>query len=95
VRRVRMTEELDVVIIKDRKTGKPYKAYKPDGNAFADLYELPERMPERLSRSGIFFAPFTPQCVCKRKDAFLLILMIDHKLGYLKRYAFHTLCDFY
>lgn len=42
VRRVRMTEELDVVIIKDRKTGKPYKAYKPDGNAFADLYELPD-----------------------------------------------------
>ena len=42
VRRVRMVEELDVVIIKDRKTGKPYKAYKPDGNAFADLYELPD-----------------------------------------------------
>lgn len=42
VRRVRMTEELDIVIIKDRKTGKPYKAYKPDGNAFADLYELPD-----------------------------------------------------
>ena len=41
VRRVRMTEELDVVIIKDKK-GRPYKAYKPDGNAFADLYELPE-----------------------------------------------------
>src|SRR5690606_11293804 len=42
VRRVRMVEELDVVIVKDRKTGKPYKAYKPDGNAFADLYELPD-----------------------------------------------------
>ena len=42
VRRVRMTEELDVVIIRDRKTGKAYKAYKPDGNAFADLYELPD-----------------------------------------------------
>jgi CRISPR-associated endonuclease Csn1 len=41
VRRVRMTEELDVVIIKD-KQGRPYKAYKPDGNAFADLYELPD-----------------------------------------------------
>ena len=41
VRRVRMTEELDVVIIKDKK-GRPYKAYKPDGNAFADLYELPD-----------------------------------------------------
>jgi CRISPR-associated endonuclease Csn1 len=41
VRRVRMIEELDVVIVKDRKTGRPYKAYKPDGNAFADLYELP------------------------------------------------------
>jgi CRISPR-associated endonuclease Csn1 len=40
VRRVRMTEELDVVIIKNKK-GRPYKAYKPDGNAFADLYELP------------------------------------------------------
>lgn len=41
VRRVRMTEELDVVIVKDKK-GRPYKAYKPDGNAFADLYELPD-----------------------------------------------------
>jgi CRISPR-associated endonuclease Csn1 len=41
VRRVRMTEELDVVVIKDKK-GRPYKAYKPDGNAFADLYELPD-----------------------------------------------------
>jgi len=42
VRRVRMTEELTVVPIKDRKTGKPYKAYKPDGNAFADIYRLPD-----------------------------------------------------
>ena len=41
VRRVRMVEELAVVPIKDRRTGKPYKAYKPDGNAFADLYRLP------------------------------------------------------
>lgn len=41
VRRVRMTEELDVVIIKNKK-GRPYKAYKPDGNAFADVYELPD-----------------------------------------------------
>lgn len=41
VRRARMIEELNVVQIKDRKTGKPYKAYKPDGNAFADIYELP------------------------------------------------------
>jgi CRISPR-associated endonuclease Csn1 len=41
VRRVRMVEELDVVPIKDRRTGEPYKAYKPDGNAFADIYELP------------------------------------------------------
>jgi CRISPR-associated endonuclease Csn1 len=41
VRRVRMVEELDVVIIKDRRTGKPYKAYKPDGNAFNDIYQLP------------------------------------------------------
>ena len=41
VRRVRMVEELAVVPINDRRTGKPYKAYKPDGNAFADLYRLP------------------------------------------------------
>ena len=41
VRRVRMTEELNVVRIKDRKTGTPYKAYKPDGNAFAEIYQLP------------------------------------------------------
>ena len=41
VRRVRMVEELAVVPIKDRRTGQPYKAYKPDGNAFADLYRLP------------------------------------------------------
>jgi CRISPR-associated endonuclease Csn1 len=41
VRRVRMVEELAVVPIKDRRTGEPYKAYKPDGNAFADLYRLP------------------------------------------------------
>ncbi|MGH6889985.1 MAG: type II CRISPR RNA-guided endonuclease Cas9 [Rhizomicrobium sp.] len=40
VRRVRMTEELNVVQIKDRKSCKPYKAYKPDGNAFADIYRL-------------------------------------------------------
>ncbi len=43
VRRARMVEELKVVQIKDRKTGKPYKAYKPDGNAFADIYQLPDR----------------------------------------------------
>ncbi len=43
VRRARMTEELNVVQIKDRKTGLPYKAYKPDGNAFADIYQLPNR----------------------------------------------------
>ncbi|HWA91147.1 MAG TPA: type II CRISPR RNA-guided endonuclease Cas9 [Rhizomicrobium sp.] len=41
VRRVRMVEELAVVPIRDRRTGKPYKAYKPDGNAFADIYQLP------------------------------------------------------
>jgi CRISPR-associated endonuclease Csn1 len=41
VRRVRMCEELNVVPISDRKTGVPYKAYKPDGNAFADIYEAP------------------------------------------------------
>ena len=43
VRRVRMVEELTVVPIKDRRTGKPYKAYKPDGNAFGDVYRLPNR----------------------------------------------------
>ncbi|MEP0708905.1 type II CRISPR RNA-guided endonuclease Cas9 [Parvibaculum sp.] len=41
VRRARMCEELGVVPIKDRKTGKAYKAYKPDGNAFNEVYELP------------------------------------------------------
>jgi CRISPR-associated endonuclease Csn1 len=41
VRRVRMVEELNVVPIQDRRTGAPYKAYKPDGNAFADIYESP------------------------------------------------------
>lgn len=40
VRRVRMLEELAVVPIRDRRTGKPYKAYKPDGNAFGDIYRL-------------------------------------------------------
>ena len=43
VRRVRMVEELAVVPIKDRRTGKFYKAYKPDGNAFGDIYRLPNR----------------------------------------------------
>jgi hypothetical protein len=43
VRRVRMLEELNVVQIKDRRTGRPYKAYKPDGNAFADIYQLPNK----------------------------------------------------
>lgn len=43
VRRVRMVEELAVVPINDRRTGKPYKAYKPDGNAFGDIYRLPNR----------------------------------------------------
>ena len=41
VRRARMVEDLAVVPINDRRTGKPYKAHKPDGNAFADLYRLP------------------------------------------------------
>jgi len=41
VRRVRMIEKLSIVQIKSRKTGIPYKAYKPDGNAFADIYQLP------------------------------------------------------
>jgi CRISPR-associated endonuclease Csn1 len=42
VRRVRMVEDLAVVPIADRRTGKPYKAYKPDGNAFAEIYRLPD-----------------------------------------------------
>jgi CRISPR-associated endonuclease Csn1 len=50
VRRVRMVEELAVVPIYDRRTAlphedrsarKPYKAYKPDGNAFGDIYRSP------------------------------------------------------
>lgn len=53
IRRVRMVEELAVVPINDRRTGNdprtgkpyktPYKAYKPDGNAFGDIYRLPNR----------------------------------------------------
>ncbi len=43
VRRVRMVEELAVVPIRDRRTGRPYKAYKPDGNAFGEIYRLPNR----------------------------------------------------
>lgn len=42
VRRVRVTDDVGVVPIKERKTGKPYKAYRPDGNAFADIYQLPD-----------------------------------------------------
>lgn len=42
VRRARMCEELGVVPIKDRKTGKVYKAYKPDGNEFAEIWMLPD-----------------------------------------------------
>lgn len=42
VRRARMCEELGVVSIADRKTGQPYKAYKPDGNAYSDIYEQPD-----------------------------------------------------
>lgn len=41
VRRARMCEELGVVPIADRKTGKYYKVYKPDGNAFNEVFELP------------------------------------------------------
>tara|TARA_R110002110_G_scaffold194517_16_gene403502 strand:+ start:11385 stop:14636 length:3252 start_codon:yes stop_codon:yes gene_type:complete len=41
VRRVRICEELSVIFIKDRKTGQPYKAYKPDGNEFNEVFELP------------------------------------------------------
>lgn len=42
VRRVRMVEELAVVPIKDQRTREPYKAYKPDGNAFGEIYRLPD-----------------------------------------------------
>lgn len=42
VRRVRMvSNEQTVVPIKDRRTGLPYKGYKPDGNAFTEIYRLP------------------------------------------------------
>lgn len=42
VRRARVCEELGVIPIKDRKTGKHYKAYKPDGNEFAEIWTLPD-----------------------------------------------------
>jgi CRISPR-associated endonuclease Csn1 len=43
VRRVRMiSNEQTVVPIKDRQTDAVYKAYKPDGNAFADIYQMPD-----------------------------------------------------
>lgn len=42
VRSVRICEELGVIPINDRKTGKPYKAYKPDGNEFAEVWALPD-----------------------------------------------------
>jgi len=42
VRRVRILDELGVITINDRKTGKPYKAYKPDGNEFAEVWALPD-----------------------------------------------------
>ncbi len=42
VRRVRICDELGVVIIRDRKTGKPYKAYKPNGNEFAEVWRMPD-----------------------------------------------------
>lgn len=42
VRRVRICDELGVIPIKDRKTGLPYKAYKPDGNEFAEVWALPD-----------------------------------------------------
>ena len=43
VRRARMiSNEQTVVFIRDRRTGQMYKAYKPDGNAFADIYRLPD-----------------------------------------------------
>jgi len=46
-------------------------------------------------RSGIYFAPFTPQCVCKRKDAIGCVLVVHHEFGCLKRYSLHALGDLY
>jgi len=42
VRRVRMVEELTVVPINSRKTGLPYKAYRPDANEFAEVWQMPD-----------------------------------------------------
>ena len=42
VRSVRVVENLKVVAIKDRD-GRPYKGYKSDSNAFADIWEMRDR----------------------------------------------------
>ncbi|MDA0791918.1 MAG: type II CRISPR RNA-guided endonuclease Cas9 [Proteobacteria bacterium] len=43
VRSVRVIEDLrSPIVISDRRTGKPYKAYKPDSNEFADIWRLPD-----------------------------------------------------
>jgi CRISPR-associated endonuclease Csn1 len=51
VRSVRVTENTRVIPIKDDRSGRAYKAYRPGGNEFADLWEMPE--PSRV-------APVTP-----------------------------------
>ncbi len=42
VRNVRAVENLNVVAIRDRD-GRPYKGYKPDSNAFADIWEMRDK----------------------------------------------------
>lgn len=43
VRRVRMTERLDsTVVIVDRRSGKPYKVMKRDGNHRAEVWRMPD-----------------------------------------------------
>ena len=41
IRRVRVREPLNVIQIRDRRNGKPYKAYKGDANARFDVWRLP------------------------------------------------------
>ncbi len=41
IRRVRITRALNVIPIRDRRTGQPYKAYKGGSNYRYDLWELP------------------------------------------------------
>ena len=42
VRSARVVENLNVVAIRD-KDGRPYKGYKPDSNAFADIWEMRDK----------------------------------------------------